>query len=542
MRLGVAISDYSMALVSADAGDKDQAFEWLNRAAERRSGALARLESEPRFAGLRGDPRYGDLVARLKGVTLEPEEELVAAPQIVPPRAATGPVALWKRFLWPDIFNDTTARKAAAQGVWACAFIVAATVLASLLTSTAGRIAVIGLGWNQPLIVAVVFGPIAFGILKMGRPAAIVGLILCSLGAMGNLGVMRASGAAVDGYNNIPAQYRTSYNDPYPTYYYACFSLAISLACVAAFTNATRGAFAYRELVSTGKARDKQEAITREEWKAIREQMAVKIRTVRARASKPAEPVLVQAACAQPVVAAPAPKVVAMPVAQVPSGPVAFEGFPALIGVAARGFNWPRTGLFALANVIAALLYFSALSATTSLPVSGGYWLLGIWQSLVFSVAAVMAFRAVKNLWIASAAGAIATLVLILPVYSALPGFSWADILYREQFQQFILLPLVYCFIFLAFETLLVQRLQPLPLALWLGAKLGDHHAVVCGFVTRVGGQGSSGCSAGRGIVGVRGLPEFGFYGGVLGRAGSACGTGRGGGAAVGVVRLCDGG
>jgi hypothetical protein len=85
-------------------------------------------------------------------------------------------------------------------------------------------------------------------------------------------------------------------------------------------------------------------------------------------------------------------------------------------------------------------------------------------------VAAVMAFRAVKNLWIASAAGAIATLVLILPVYSALPGFSWADILYREQFQQFILLPLVYCFIFLAFETLLVQRLQPLPLALWLGA------------------------------------------------------------------------
>ena len=328
IRLGVGISDYSMALVSADAGDKDQAFEWLNRAAERRSGSLARVESEPRFGGLRNDSRYVDLVSRVKGLTLVPEEVTVPAPQIVPARVEKGAVPLWKRLLWPDIFNDTTARKAAAQGVWACVFIVAATILASLLTSTAGRVAVIGLGWNEPLVVAIIFGPIAFGILKMGRPAAIVGLILCSMGAFGNLGVMRASSAAVDGYNNIPAQYRMSYNDPYPTYYYACFSLAISLACVAAFTNATRGTFAYRQLVSSGKARDKQEAVTREEWKAIRDQMAVKVRTVRARATKPAAPVLVQPASIKPAVVAPVPKVLAMPVPRkISRCAVFYEGF-----------------------------------------------------------------------------------------------------------------------------------------------------------------------------------------------------------------------
>ena len=500
MRLGVRISAYSTALVSADAGDKEQAFEWLNRAAEQRSGSLARLEGEPRFGGLRNDPRYADLVKRLKSVTLESEESAGdaprLAPQIVPVRqTSTGPFPLWKRFLWPEIFNDTNARAAAAQGVWACAFIVAATILASVLTSTAGRIAVLSLGWNEPIVVALIFGPIAFGILKMGRPAAIIGLILCSMGAFGNLGVLHASSAAVDAYNNIPAQYRNqyAYNDPYPAYYYAWFSLAISLACVAAFTNATRGTFGYRQLVSFGRARDKQDAITREEWAAIRSQMAVRIRRVRAGAvtptSLPVPPAVVRAVpSARPVapvvvqevhpesrpavpVAVAVPKVVAMSVAlsQGPSG-LTEMGFAAVIGVEGKGIFWPRFGLFAGANLIAALLYLSALSATTALPVSGGYWLLGIWQSLAFSLAAVMAFRLVKNPWAASGAGALLALLLILPIYGALPSFAWSDILYREQFQQFILLPWMYSFVFLAVEALLVPRLQPLALSLWLGA------------------------------------------------------------------------
>jgi hypothetical protein len=226
-------------------------------------------------------------------------------------------------------------------------------------------------------------------------------------------------------------------------------------------------------LVSSGKARDKQDAIAREDWAAIRRQLVVKVKTVRAQAaftSKAVAPILVQTPRPQSPAGPPPVKVIERVVSSPAVSAVAEESFPALIGVASKGFRWPRTGLFAVANLVAALLYFSALSATSSLPVDGSYWFLGIWQSVAFSLAAVMAFRVFKNYWMAAVVAAMATLLLILPVYGALPGFAWADILYREQFQQFALLPLVYFFVFLAFESLLVQKLQPLALALWLGA------------------------------------------------------------------------
>ena len=495
MRLNVRISAYSTALVSADAGDKEQAFECLNRAADQRSASLARLETEPRFAVLRNDPRYAELVKRVTSLTLEADESAaelpVRMPQVVPDRLApSGRVPAWKRFLWPDIFNDRSARVAAAQGVWACAFIVGATILASILTSTAGRIAVLSLGWNEPIVVALIFGPIAFGILKMGRPAAIIALVLCSLGAFANLGVLHASGAAVDGYNNIPAQYRVQYPDPYPAYYYAWFSLAISLACVAAFTNATRGTFAYRQLVSAGRAPDKQDAITRAEWDEIKNGVSVKLRGMRARVAAP-PPALAQAPLPPAAVTMPPPrpapvlveepnplapvapaKVVTMPKVHVPRVPsaLASEGFASLIGLQGNTIYWSRAMLFLGANVIAALLYLTVLSATSSLAVTGGYWLLATWQSVAVSVAALAALRLIRNAWVASVGAAAATTLLILPVYGALPNFIWSDIAYREQFQQFILTPFVYSFIFIAALAFLTPRLQPWALSIWLGA------------------------------------------------------------------------
>ena len=104
------------------------------------------------------------------------------------------------------------------------------------------------------------------------------------------------------------------------------------------------------------------------------------------------------------------------------------------------------------------------------LPVAEGYWLLAVWQGLAMSIAAVAAFRLINNPWVASAVASIVTTLLILPIYGALPNFVWADIMYREQFQQFVLLPLVYSFLFLAALALLSSRLQPLALAIWLGA------------------------------------------------------------------------
>src|SRR4029079_2868022 len=239
---------------------------------------------------------------------------------------------------------------AAAQGVWACAFIVGATILASILTSTAGRIAGLSLCCNEPIVVALIFGPIAFGVLKMGRPAAIFALVLCSLGAFANLGVLRASGASVDGSNNSPVQDRGQYSDPYPAYYYAWFSLAISLACVAAFTNATRVTYAYRQLVSAGRARDKQNAITRGEWEVIKARALAKLRGMKPRMTtpvaavsqsaqasstppqKPASLTVEEPKAAVPFVSTPT-NVVVMPPVPTPPSVRAEEGFAALIGV-----------------------------------------------------------------------------------------------------------------------------------------------------------------------------------------------------------------
>jgi hypothetical protein len=236
---------------------------------------------------------------------------------------------------------------------------------------------VLGLGWNEPIVVALIFAPIAFGILKMGRPAAIIALVLCSLGAFANLGVLRASGAAVDGYNNIPRQYRGQYYDPYPAYYYAWFSLAISLACVAAFTNATRGTYAYRQLVSAGRARDKQSAITRAEWEVIKARALAKLRGMKPRMAlpvavveqnaqailappqKPAPMLVEERQTIVPAMVAPANVVVMPAVPASHARPArADQGFGALIGVGQKTFNWTRSTLFLAANVIAALLYF----------------------------------------------------------------------------------------------------------------------------------------------------------------------------------------
>lgn len=46
------------ALIYACLGEKDHAFTWLERACEDRSHWLVFLKVEPRFDGLRADPRF----------------------------------------------------------------------------------------------------------------------------------------------------------------------------------------------------------------------------------------------------------------------------------------------------------------------------------------------------------------------------------------------------------------------------------------------------------------------------------------------------
>ena len=57
---------YDLALVCVGLGWTDQAFEWLDRAHEERSGWLTYLKVEPRLDGLRSDSRFDDLLHRVR--------------------------------------------------------------------------------------------------------------------------------------------------------------------------------------------------------------------------------------------------------------------------------------------------------------------------------------------------------------------------------------------------------------------------------------------------------------------------------------------
>ena len=60
------ISPYDIALVYVGLRDKDQAFAWLQKALEEHSTALIYLRMHPWADGLRSDPRFQDLLGRLR--------------------------------------------------------------------------------------------------------------------------------------------------------------------------------------------------------------------------------------------------------------------------------------------------------------------------------------------------------------------------------------------------------------------------------------------------------------------------------------------
>jgi tetratricopeptide (TPR) repeat protein len=57
---------YWMAGIYCSLKDKEEAFQWLDRALEERSSQLAYVNVDPRFDSLRPDPRFHDLLRRMK--------------------------------------------------------------------------------------------------------------------------------------------------------------------------------------------------------------------------------------------------------------------------------------------------------------------------------------------------------------------------------------------------------------------------------------------------------------------------------------------
>jgi TolB-like protein/Tfp pilus assembly protein PilF len=59
------VSAYSVAMVYAELGEKDQALNWLEKGYQERATKMAFLKIDPFFDNLRSDPRFADLVRRV---------------------------------------------------------------------------------------------------------------------------------------------------------------------------------------------------------------------------------------------------------------------------------------------------------------------------------------------------------------------------------------------------------------------------------------------------------------------------------------------
>ena len=57
---------YRLARQCVLIGDKEQAFEYLNKAIEKRHGQMVMLNVEPSFDSLHDDPRFDELVRRVE--------------------------------------------------------------------------------------------------------------------------------------------------------------------------------------------------------------------------------------------------------------------------------------------------------------------------------------------------------------------------------------------------------------------------------------------------------------------------------------------
>jgi tetratricopeptide (TPR) repeat protein len=60
------VTSYGVALVNAGLGQNDDTFTWLNRAFDDRPNWLVWLRLDRRWDGLRPDPRFADLVSRMR--------------------------------------------------------------------------------------------------------------------------------------------------------------------------------------------------------------------------------------------------------------------------------------------------------------------------------------------------------------------------------------------------------------------------------------------------------------------------------------------
>ncbi len=57
---------YQIAQVYAFRAESDKSFEWLERAYKQRDGGLSGIKTDPLFKNLRHDPRYTELLKKMR--------------------------------------------------------------------------------------------------------------------------------------------------------------------------------------------------------------------------------------------------------------------------------------------------------------------------------------------------------------------------------------------------------------------------------------------------------------------------------------------
>ena len=65
-REGRYVSPLSIAALHTLLGEKDEAFRWLDKAVEDRSPFLIALSADPQWDSIRSDPRFSEVVRRVR--------------------------------------------------------------------------------------------------------------------------------------------------------------------------------------------------------------------------------------------------------------------------------------------------------------------------------------------------------------------------------------------------------------------------------------------------------------------------------------------
>ena len=60
------VSPVRIARIYVGLGDRERAFEWLEKGYAGRSDHLTQLKTDPTFDSLRSDPRFADLLRRVR--------------------------------------------------------------------------------------------------------------------------------------------------------------------------------------------------------------------------------------------------------------------------------------------------------------------------------------------------------------------------------------------------------------------------------------------------------------------------------------------